>query len=270
MKRFTKIMLIIAVVCFVLGTGIIMAATAMGGSPSGIRKQLRNQNHHSRKVTVESMESVPVESGDSGELEIAVQAGAIRIIQEAGLETVEVRNLSRHAKLERKRDGDSIELEFSKKRGIHHLFAPNDVAAVVVIPENHGFRSISLDIDAGAVLADDLTADTLELDMGAGAAELQNILADTVLVECSAGAVDFQGEIQKRLDVEVDAGAVEMKLFGVPEDYNYHVDVTAGGVEVDGREFNALSRDQRLQNEGAEKEICLECNAGKIEITFEK
>lgn len=270
MKKFTKIMLIVAAVCFVLGTGIAMAATAMGGSPSGVRKRFQDHSDHSRKITVESAESVPIEGGDGRKLEITVQAGAIRILRETGLENVEVRNLSRHMNLERKLDGETVELEFSKKRGIHHLFDPNDVAAVVAIPENHGFRSISLELDAGVVLVDDLVADILELEMGAGAAELRNILADTVMVECSAGAVDFQGEIQKHLEVEVDAGAVEMKLTGAAEDYNYHVEVNAGSVEVDGQEVNGLSSDRRLQHEGAEKEIHLECNAGGIEINFDK
>lgn len=36
MKRFTKIMLIAAVICFILGTGITLAAVAIGGGPDVI------------------------------------------------------------------------------------------------------------------------------------------------------------------------------------------------------------------------------------------
>lgn len=262
MKRFTKIMLIAAAICFVLGTGISLAAIAMGGNPKAIGRQIREQSHYSERIIVEEVETAL--------LEISVQAGRVRLIQEKDLQSVEVREMSRHMDLKKEVGEDSLKLEFSKKPGIRHLFGHNDISAVVAIPENHDFKSISLEVDAGAVQADDLLIHTLELDMDAGAALLRGILADSVLVDCSAGAVQFEGEIQKLLDVEIDAGAVEMKLAGAMEDYNYDVNVNAGGVKIDGREIGGMSREQKLQNEGAEKDIRLECNAGGIELKFEE
>ncbi len=299
MKRFTKIMLIGAAICFVLGTGITMAAAAMGGSPSGIRQRIRNQNDYSRRIVVESVEAVPIEAvpeaADSNavdsnaagagaaaddwdsrgalekkELDITVQAGVIRILQEKDLASVEIRNLSRHMNLEKKIDEDSVELEFSKKPGVHHWIDRNHIAAVVVIPEDHDFQKISLEVDAGAIQADALVTDTLELDMGAGVAEFQDIAAKQVMMECSAGAVTFQGQVQNLLDVEVDAGAVEVKLPGTMEDYNYKLDVNAGGISIADQEFNGMSQEKLLQHEGAEIEIRLQCNAGGIEVDFEE
>lgn len=205
MKRFTKIMLMISLICFLLGTGITLAALAMGG---GHEEAIRGENEKSEATLTER---IPVEERWQ-KLEISVQAGRILIVQEEDLDSVEVRDISGHINFRKEQEEDSLELEFSRKPGTHHWLAGNQIAAVVAIPADHDFDRISLD---------------------------------------------------------VDAGAVEMTLAGSMKDYNYNMNINAGSVKIGSNEFAGWNYRQKLQHDEAEKEIRLDCDAGRIELKFE-
>ena len=283
MKRFTKIVLILAAICFVLGNVIVGAATAMGGGISSVGKRQadikdgiiqkieakENAGIEKKKEAAGGSEGNVSLSGENiRKVSVSVQAGAIRVITEADRDSVEIRDISEHMDVSKELDGDSLELDFRKKRGIDHLISDEKIHGIVVLPENCEFQEIELEVDGGAVIVDEVIARKLKLEVEAGTAQVIKGSSDMLQIECAAGAVEYQGQVKELLDVETDAGAVKLHLEGRKEDYNYELNSSAGGIELDGETFGGLNQKKILSYEHAEKRARLECSAGGIEVEF--
>ncbi len=143
-------------------------------------------------------------------------------------------------------------------------------AGVVEITHNLLAREMTLEVDAGKLKADSITAEE-ELNLVAGAGEiiLDTFLADTMELDCGVGNMELKGIVYRDLDASCGVGNIDLELEGKAEDYNYDISCGMGNIRINDTSYTALGRNKEIDN-NAEGEISLDCGVGNIEIEINK
>lgn len=96
----------------------------------------------------------------------------------------------------------------------------------------------------------DMMLQSAEFSIGAGLLKTDRISAEEINIECGAGEV-------------------ELTAAGQETDYNYNVEVGVGEAVIGGSKFGGLAVEKTIDNQ-ADKEMVVECGAGKVTVTFEQ
>ena len=86
--------------------------------------------------------------------------------------------------------------------------------------------------------------------------------------EVGVGQLYLEGNVTEHGDIQCSMGSVEMYLEMGEEDYNYAVECGMGSVEIGGRAYSGLAREQYVDN-GAARQIDVDCAMGSVEIYFD-
>ena len=131
-------------------------------------------------------------------------------------------------------------------------------------------ESFEGEVGAGQMIIDGLTCNTMDINVGAGEFLGESILVnDEAELKVGAGHIGLQGDVKGDLDVECSLGGAELTLAGAEIDFNYEIECAAGSVVAGTAEFSGLSSERSVDN-GASKEMNLECAMGAIEVEFEE
>lgn len=106
-----------------------------------------------------------------------------------------------------------------------------------------------------------------ELELDAGSMEIESISAAKLKLECGAGAMDVKYADTEAGELKCSAGRLDVGLFGVKSDYNYTIKSAVGTVQIGDESYSGVTTKQDIRN-NAEKEIELECTMGSIRIAF--
>ena len=150
----------------------------------------------------------------------------------------------------------------------HSVFSGIHVPeATLYVPQNLGIKHIFLDVDAGeCIIENAMNVQTLEVDLDAGAVKIQNMTANWLDLNCDAGRIVYAGEAVSGGEADVDAGKIELNLSGKQKnDYNYELDVDAGVLSINGHKYSGKERETFIRN-NAKATWSLSCDAGKIEM----
>lgn len=159
---------------------------------------------------------------------------------------------------------------------------------ILYLPENYSFREVDVELGAGEMTFDGLSAgeasleagagrivvssprvEKLDISIGAGSIELKDMDIDTLEAEVGMGEFLADGAIDKSADVNCSMGNVEMVLDGSEQDFNYHLDGALGNIDVGGESFSGFSQEKEIDNK-AGKDMEIECSMGNISISFTK
>lgn len=131
-------------------------------------------------------------------------------------------------------------------------------------------KDISLDVDAGQLQAESVTAlKELELETGAGELVLYDFSADEVSIDCGVGKVDAAGKVNRDLEATCGVGSIALDLKGDPEDYDYDLSCGVGSISINEKKYSALGGGTDIDNNGV-GEILLDCGVGSIEVTIKE
>lgn len=155
------------------------------------------------------------------------------------------------------------------------------------IPEGQSFEKVEVELGAGEITLDDVTADEISLEVGAGKITAKNIRAGELEISVGAGKVDLvrmdvdvldaeigmgelvgSGTIRRSAELECAMGNMELRLSGSQKDFNYHLEVAAGNIDVGRNSYGGLGNEQKIQN-GADKNMDIDCAMGNVTIRFE-
>ena len=128
---------------------------------------------------------------------------------------------------------------------------------------------ISLEVGAGQILTSNLQAGELDVSVGAGEADLDAMTVDVLDVEVGMGELTGSGSVGRRADIECGMGNVELKLAGSQQDFNYKIESAAGNLDLGKDSYSGLAQERRIDN-GAGKNMAIECSMGNIKIEFEE
>lgn len=126
---------------------------------------------------------------------------------------------------------------------------------------------IMLGVGAGRIVVDDLRAEALEMEIGAGQIEIKEIMVKSLEAEADAGELLVSGSVEGDVDVSCAVGNVELNLAGSQQDFNYRLEGAMGNIDLGSESYSGFGMSKQFDN-GAEKNIKVECSAGNITIRF--
>lgn len=302
MKRFLKVILILAAVFGAAGLGLTAGGAAMGATMGDVGvldqgvKQLLN--------VLDGRESVIAPEEDMAELEDDFQADAENAVNEKGVltdnadgsaytkayEASAVSDLScdlryeelvlktwNEAKVQVKVTGkDHNRVKISNDNGSLTIASSQKVrnrSVEIFCPENLNLQKIKLQMGAGTIELDgDFKAEQMEVNVGAGTIENSGSLdikeADFTV---GVGTADISELQVENLKGSCGMGDMELTLTGKAADYNYELKCGLGNLEVDdSQETSITSGNKRITNEGATKNIKLDCGMGNVQVDFDE
>ena len=291
MKKFVKVMLIIAAVFTALGLGLSIGAAAMGASVEGqeIIREFQKHGMNAKKVwknvvwfsddddedaefdgeTVsadgESEDGTKVYKLDAAQkMEITLRSDTLSMEEwdEKNI-CVEVQNdASGNVKVAS--SSDKIEIKSTKKK--------SNLQVKVLYPKGMKFTALEIEVDVGSVyLESPIEADELAVSVGAG--ELyayEEITARQTDMEVGAGNIELNLLDTKKLSGECGMGNLEFTLAGQEDDYYCDVECGFGNISVGKTDFSGVAGEHQWGSKDAGKEITLECGMGNISVAFQE
>jgi len=192
---------------------------------------------------------------------------------------IEGANAQRYLKI--LENGDTLTLEdhrkSRKKPLILVIYLPQrqlenldfDMGASEFYASELSAEKITIDMGAGEAKAESLNAEKVEMGLGAGIFTVRNIEAEEKAV-LNVGTGELVVERFAGGDLELDCGIghISLTATGKESDYNYTLDCGIGSLELNGKSYSGLGREQNIDNQ-ASKKIAMECGIGEIELNFE-
>ncbi|MCM1191760.1 MAG: DUF4097 domain-containing protein [Butyrivibrio sp.] len=151
--------------------------------------------------------------------------------------------------------------------GYHYLETDIELGAGDLEFQGLDADKVSLGVGAGQITVEGLKAEVLEMEVGAGRIDMRDIDVKEVKVEIGMGKLLLWGNVESSADVVCAMGNVEMKLTGSQRDFNYRLNGALGNIALGSESYSGLGVSKTVDN-GAGKDMEIECNAGNITIGF--
>ncbi|MCM1057233.1 MAG: DUF4097 domain-containing protein [Firmicutes bacterium] len=126
---------------------------------------------------------------------------------------------------------------------------------------------IALGVGAGRIVANGMKAESLELEVGAGQIYMEDVNVKDMKAEIGMGELRLEGAIEGDVDATCAMGNVEMKLTGSQKDFNYRLSGAMGNIDLGAESYSGIGVSKTIDN-GARKDMKIECSAGNIRIMF--
>ena len=206
-----------------------------------------------------------------------IEIGAAKLTVEKG---TSFSILGNNKKFTARKDGNTLEIEEKNSRWNTHS---GDSVLIITVPENTSFKTFSLDIGAGDIQIETLTAETVELDIGAANFDAQYLSAKN-RIDADLGAGDFvihsgflntpdfdlgigKTEITATLegngDFDCGVGEMILTIYGSPSHYTIRASRGIGDFTVDGE---TVSDGTVIGNGG--NTLRISGGVGKITVSF--
>lgn len=286
MKIVKRILLALSGITAVLGIACIISGFILGGGIRPVIQNIAAESGRSWEHFVERLQdgwsletwddwdgwqssrlSDPVESryAAAEKLEIDVRYGGVTLVTGEGEDiVVRAQNISEDH-YSAKREGNTLKIKDSTPRYGHGA----DPCLEIQVPEGYRFADAELEVGAGVLTADTLSAEKIQAQVGSGRLEVTGRLRAGE-VQCSVGA----GEIQiaaleaQKLELECAVGSAAVTLAGTEEEYGLEASCGLGTIQFGEHSYTAMKK-SRVQ-EGQDKEIEAECGVGTVLIQFEE
>lgn len=126
---------------------------------------------------------------------------------------------------------------------------------------------VSLGVGAGRIVANGLKADSLELEVGVGQIDLKEMNVKELKADIGMGELLLEGNIENSVNASCAMGNVDMKLTGSQKDFNYRINGALGNISLGAESYSGFGVSKTVDN-GAQKDMKIECEAGNVTIRF--
>ncbi len=296
MKRFIKICLIAGSICVLVGGGISAVSSVLGGNLQDIVPQRAIEwrrgisgialdtfwedgdfyDFYSPEALNGKEKGQEIfSSPEVKKLDIVMRTGNVVFIEDPiGSEVKIFSNRDKTCWSQYEENG---ELELQEYTGWDRKDGP-ELLFTVQVPKDYRFTEVRLksvhsnrfsdkESSGPAMKAQALSADELDIEVQAGAVKINRGTVETLSIESSAGAVEFSGTTSGDIEAVCRVGAIKLELDGKKEDYNYDVQCKMGAIKI-GEEGSAALKGRKQTDNGADKNMDLECNTGTIQVEF--
>lgn len=289
MKKFLKVMLVIACVFGVVGIGFSLGGVAMGATVDSVEiiRKVREKVRNFSDVDFDDLDDLDdLDWDDDHEESHHTESGASggsRVYTAEIPDEIEIK-LRYDELILQKYDGDVMKIEVKndqagnvkvhcedKELKISSSAKVRKRSVIVSYPEGAQFAKMEIEVDAGTVeLLDDLSVQELDVQVGAGTLENSGALkAKKAEIEVGTGTVALQELTVSELNGECGLGSMELELTGKETDYNYKLECGIGAITIDDEDFAGIVGERKINNPGASGKIELECGMGSITVDFE-
>ena len=144
----------------------------------------------------------------------------------------------------------------------------NDVHGTVTIPENCNPEKIEINIGAGELVVNDLTASkSAKLNVGAGTMTLNNCTMNNVEMNCGMGKLEYNGTLTGNGSVECGMGAVTVRTTGSADEFGADVNCGLGTVRFGDNRWSGIT--EGVYHKDAANFFKLDCGVGSIDFAIE-
>ncbi len=304
MKRFLKVILILAAVFGATGLGLTAGGAAMGATmgdigalDNGITQILHILDHkdgwdeENSEAAMDGQDEdlvadaekavnekgVLIDNADGSAYTKAYEASGVSDLscdlkyEELVLKTwneakVQVKVTGKnHNRVKISNDNGSLTIASSQK--------VRNRSVEIFCPGNLSLQKIKLQMGAGTIELDgDFKADQMEVNVGAGTLENSGSLdVKEANFTVGVGTADISEIQTEKLNGSCGMGNMDLTLAGKAADYNYELKCGLGNLEVDdSQETSITSGNKQITNEGATKNIKLDCGMGNVQVEFEE
>ena len=284
MKRFLKVILILAAVFGVAGLGLTAGGAAMGATMGdvsvldhGITQVLRVLDHEDSWEVEDSEEDMDEQEDDfqaaaesavteKGVLADSADSSAYTKVYEASAVSDLFCDLRYEELVLKTWNEDKVQVKVSGKD--HNRIQISNDNGSLRIASDQKVRNRSVEI----FCPENLSFQKIKLQMGAGTIENSGSLdikeADFTV---GVGTADISELQVENLKGNCGMGDMELTLTGKAAEYNYELKCGLGNLEVDDSLGTSItSGNKQITNEGATKNIKLDCGMGNVEVEFEE
>lgn len=111
-----------------------------------------------------------------------------------------------------------------------------------------------------------------EVQIDAGVGDLsaaEGILwCERLEIDCGVGDCDIRADIEESAEIDGGVGRVQLELVGQEQDFDYEIDCGVGSVDIGEKRYSELGSETKIDND-ADKTIKIECGVGSVEVRFE-
>ncbi len=282
----TKSYVVVAGVCVVVA-GLALAGAVtdyfrgndVANDDSGNNAVVENENGEKEYVynyTADSVESLDIDI-THGDVEFV--SGSEFEIMVSNADTCEVNSsLS---------DNSTMKFEVVGKGLLSAVESPK---IVITLPEGFVAKKADIELAAGEMRLDNLSADIFDIEIGAGNCVINNVdvtdkfgacvgagklsVGNGNIVnldfECGAGKAEIlNGTVTGNMDIECGMGAVELNVNMNKDNYYFDVECGLGSVVLGEDSFNGIT-EKTLGDKNAPYRADIECGIGKVSVIIPK
>lgn len=310
MKKFMKFCGITIAIAMLLGLALVLAGSAGGGLPELFKQVAKGEFNFGPEDFGWNSKWTTYDLGNGDMFDDAYEKVENQDFYEVTFPAGEIRNLSMQL------GGCEVQLTASQDEfcyiraekigtlqtyvaeetlhinGIYaksSLFQKDSHMKITIrIPADMTFEDVKLELGAGTVHMDELSAATLQTEIGAGqfiagrivanrfscevgagqAVVEEGRFADGVALSVGAGELKLTGEIPCDMEAECGMGNVEIQVVNSKEEeHNYELECAAGSLVAGSRQIAGLAGEKSIDN-GAASTYRLECAMGNMTIRF--
>ena len=126
---------------------------------------------------------------------------------------------------------------------------------------------LEFSVGAGKLTVAELEAEEMQVSVGAGAVSLEHVSVNNAKISVGAGNMSVAGQITGNVDGECAMGNLELNLQGSVKDFNYDLQCMAGNILLNGEKHSGINEGMVIGN-AASKTMELNCAMGNTKITF--
>ena len=281
MRKFSKVVLVIAAAVGVVGIGLTIGGVSMGATITGlnlskdglgstVRQTAKyvsfgdedDRNQSDSKEAAGTNGEIYLVDGVS-KLDLSIRTGELYLKEYNGNEIkVEVSGKHRE-KVRVGQEGDTLVLE--------SIGRVQDREITVSYPKKTEFEEASVDVVAGTVnLDDNFYAKKLEVSVAAG--EFTNdstITAEKAELTVGTGNIDLENLKVQNLEADCGIGNIDLGIDGKEKDYDYEISCAAGAIDIGDSSFSGLGHEKKISNPGSSGKMTFDCGVGNITVDFE-
>lgn len=287
MRRFFKIMMVLACTFLAVGIGFSAAGAAMGASGKDIPEVKKNVIRVSDYMVWDGDWDFDWDDDDDDDHNYqaasSAESGGTRTYQVEAAENLEID--LRYDKLTLQAySGDKILVEIendstqsikvesgSSKLKIKSTKRKSGRSVTVSYPIGKKFSKLEICVGAGSVdVQGDLMADKMEIEIGAGEFVNSDSITVTGLdVEVGTGSAELTGVTAQKISGECGIGSLSLSIEGKVEDYDYNLECGIGDITIGDDNYSGFAKEKEITYPGSTGEIDLECGIGEIQLSFE-
>ncbi len=297
MGKGMKAFLITACVCILVGMVMLIGVLACGGkdavaqainggvyfSQDGFHVGGMKVFEDTANMEFDSTKEMKFAADSFEDLELELTAGTFEIV-EGDSDKIIVRSAK---KIDLIQNGKKLIVDTD--RGVKvHFFGISDEGhhVEITLPKGKEFRNIDVEIGAGQLEADSLTAEDIEMKIGAGSIIVDSLICEEGKISVGAGEaiikegisgeldldvglgdLQYDGSLSGDLDADCGMGNMDIRLDNEEEDYDYKIDVGMGDITIGNNSYGGMAQSKEIDHD-ADAKMDLDCGMGSIKIKF--
>ena len=298
MKKFAKIVSLIAAICAGVGLLLILVGGINGGfvKAQNIDKGYlhvgpghfyigNHSNNLSGENVVKNGEQITVSKDGIKDAVISVGATELEIVPAKGDEVVVINDT--HEKVEVYVDDGCLKISTPDDAKVH--IGGEKRKLTIELP---AIVYDNFEIDLGAVDAEIMTdinctqfvckigagnvdakctinAKEADIDVGAGNLSITKLYVDMMDADVGMGNFDMSGDVKGNLNADVGMGNITMTVESAREDHNYDIDVSAGTVTL-GKQVVQVIANEFSEHNDSDYDYDIDCSMGSVDVIFVK